>query len=376
MTKFSSIFAKDRPTNLLLMPSFPNPDFVSDGVHLSPQSGLEYLFFLFDSARTVIEASLSSPEVKISSGTESTRLLEDRVMALEQDHRRLNTAYEMSEAIAAERSDFHENVRNEVFFMVSGLPAIKDLRGRDWMDKAIADVQGMIRTLLGKDLKVVVVHNATGRRDTETRYSVRMEYASESQEVRTKFGSFFIGGQDRRPTEFRSISVSNKVTPGTQIRIMILKVIAKRYQARNPEGRARVVGYEARPVLKVIPPESASDKRAKSYHFIEAIRKFPTCFTASELRPIYSKARVHFKDRLRQTFVVLDDDFSPASAPSETVTPTEAVPDDLVDQDGQEGQVITQAANATAARSTAPPGGRKRTQPGSSDQPERQRARH
>ena len=74
-------------------------------------------------------------------GLEATRVLEDRVMALEQDHRCLNRSIEMSSAITAEREDFQENVCYKVFFMVSGLPAInKELRGREWMTQASSDV--------------------------------------------------------------------------------------------------------------------------------------------------------------------------------------------------------------------------------------------
>ena len=149
MSKFSSIMATNRPSNLLLMPSFPTPSFEADGMHLTASSGLEYLFFLFDSAKDVIVASGTETEVKVSTGSEATRVLDDRVMGLEQDHLRLNQSFEIFYAVNAEQDDFQENVRNKAFFMVSGLPRIKDLRGKEWMTQALSDVQWMIRTLLG-----------------------------------------------------------------------------------------------------------------------------------------------------------------------------------------------------------------------------------
>ena len=297
-------------------------------------------------------------EVKVSTGSEATRALEDRVMALEQDHRRLNKSYEFSTAVAAEREDFQENVRNEAYFMVVGLPAIKDLRGRDWMTKAMSDVQTMIRTLLGKELKIVVVHNATARSPgAEVRYSVQMELASSSQEIRSKFGSFFIGGQDRRPEALRSISISNRVTPGTQVRIMILKLLAKRYQSSNEGAKARVIGYEARPMIKLTPPETARDKRVKNFTYIEAIQKLPTNFTSSELRPIITKARVHFKGKLRSTFVVLDDDVQlPRDLPSAVVAEQLAGdgPDE-VDDLPDSGEPAAPVVPASAARKRGRP---------------------
>ena len=306
--KFSTLMTTDRPSNLLIMPSFPNPVFESDGVHLNPTSGLEYVFFLFDTAKEVIKKSVMElPEVSVVIA-ESSRVVEDRVMALEQDHQRLNRAFELSAAITAEREDFQENVRNEVFFMIAGLPQIKDLRGKEWMDKAIADVQGIIRVLLGKDLNILVVHNASGRAPgSEVRYSVRMEYAADSQEIRFKFGSFFVGGQDRRPDALRSISISNKITPGTQVRLMVLKLLARRYRSNNPEAKVKVVGYESRPMLKITPAES--DKRPRSYNYIEAVTKLPVNFTSAELRPIIAKAKIHFRNAIRSTFIVLSDDY-------------------------------------------------------------------
>ena len=224
------------------------------------------------------------------------------------------------------------------------------------MTRAISDVQSMIRTLLGKDLKVIVVHNASGRGpNAEVRYSVRMEYAADSQEIRSKFGSFFVGGKDQRPEALKAVSVSNKITPGTQIRLMIMKLMAKRYRASNPEGQARVVGYESRPTIKITPPESSADRRVKVYTYIEAIKKLPTSFASSELRPIVAKARVHFKDKLRQTFVVLSDDMSLPSVQSSAAAAAQD-PDgsSVVDSDGgEEDAPASNPASNSAGRKRA-----------------------
>ena len=176
------------------------------------------------------------------------------------------------------------------------------------MAKAISDVQGIISTLLGKELPIVVVHNASGRApNSDVCYSVKMMYAADSQEIRSKFGAFFVGGKDRRPDHLKSISISNKVTPGTQIRIMILKLLAKRYETANPGSKDKVIGYEARPMIKINPPEGSS-RRVLNYTYIEAIQKLNTSFTAAELRPIVAKAKIHFARCMRATFVVLSED--------------------------------------------------------------------
>jgi hypothetical protein len=175
-------------------------------------------------------------------------------------------------------------------------------------------VQGIIKILLGKELPIVVVQNVSGRSaDSEVRYHVKMECAAHSQEIRSKFGYFFTKGTDTRPPSLASVSIGNRLTPASQIRIAILKLLAKRYVDSNEGGKARVVSYEARPMLKITPPAGASDMRVKNFTYMEAIRKLPVNFTPTELRPILNKAGHRFSGRLRSTFVVLSDDMKVAS---------------------------------------------------------------
>jgi hypothetical protein len=231
MRTFSSVLSEGRPKNLLLMPSFAAPDYEADGIHLTPYAGVEYLVHLFDSAKDLIKHQHLDDPVKIEAGSESTRLLEDRVMALEQGHKILGKDFETKFAADAELECFQENVRNECYFVISGLPKISDsLRGKEWQNKAVSDVQGVIRLLLGKDLPIIVVQNASGRgAEAPVHYHVKMESTAASQEVRGKFGMFFVGGTDHRPESLKEVSISNRVTPGTQVRLAIMKVMGKRY---------------------------------------------------------------------------------------------------------------------------------------------------
>lgn len=316
LSKFSALMSVNKPEGLIMLPSFSRPDFDPDGVHLTPYSGLEFLFHLFDSSKLALELQQKSANDQRSICHESVRALEDRMMAAEQDHKRLNASFEAKMAIDAELADFQENVRNEVFFVVSGLPRIpSDLRGREWQTRAISDVQKLIRLLLDKDLPILVVQNVTGRSpDSPTRYHVRMEFAAHSQEIRSKFGSFFVGRIDRRPPALKDISISNRITSGTQVRISVLRLLATRYEKSNPGGKGKVVGYEARPIIRLTPPPESSEKRVRTFTYMEAIRNLPTCFSQEEMAPILAKIDPKFKGKLRSTFVVLsDDDFAPKS---------------------------------------------------------------
>ena len=51
MKNFLSILSRDQPRNLILMPGYSLPKSKPDAVHLTPYSGLEYIYYLFNSAR-------------------------------------------------------------------------------------------------------------------------------------------------------------------------------------------------------------------------------------------------------------------------------------------------------------------------------------
>ena len=88
----------------------------------------------------------------------------------------------------------------------------------------------------------------------------------------------------------------------------MLKVLAARYRASNPGSRVQVVGYESRPLIHITPPTDASDRRVKSYNFVEAVKTLPTNFTPSEVESIMARVNSKLYKSLRATFIVLDDD--------------------------------------------------------------------
>ena len=309
MTIFSQAFSQERPANLLLMPSFPTPAYQDDGVHLTPFSGLEYLMHLFDSAEEVMSALASSPEAATSRNTEVSRVLEDRMMALEQDHRRLNKVVEDKIAIDAEAADGQENERMLDYFVVAGLASIApDLTGKAWQEQAMKDVQAFITLLMGKSMSIVYVKNATARhKDAEVTYNVQMRTVADSKAIRDKFGSFFVGG-DKRPDTMKGYSVRNRVTPNTKVRYSVLQVLGRRYKTSNPGAKVKVIGYEPRPSIKITPDSDASDRRALTYNYVEAVKTFPTNFNSDELDFILKKVNPKLSGRLRSLFIVLSDD--------------------------------------------------------------------
>ena len=310
LTSFSSAMSQERPPNLHLLPSFPTPEFGDDGVHLSGLSGLEFVLHLFDQSELLLEGLSAAPEVTLLKNCEATRVLEDRVLVLEQDHRRLNRIVENKIAVDSELADFRENERYEDCFIIEGLPLIPpEIVGKPWQELAKKHVYKVITPLIGREMRIVVVQNVTNRfAGAEVKYSVKMSSVADSKAIRDKFGSFFVGSKDQRPDEFKPYSIRNRVTAETKIRISILKLLGRRYQDANPGSRVQVIGFDPRPMIKISPSASASDRRVKSFNFIEAVRVLPTSFTTAESESLLKYINGKFLGKLRSLFIVLSDD--------------------------------------------------------------------
>ena len=310
LSLFSQTFRRDKPDNLHLLPSFATPEYDSGGVHLTPYSGLEFLMHLFDSANDLLDQLLLPPEERAEATSEANRVLEDRVMVLEQDHRRLNRVVEDKTASDEELHDFHENERLEIWFVISGLPAIpSEIVGKEWQDRAVREVQAILVTLMGREMEIIVVKNATTRqKDAETTYNVKMANLNDSKDLRRKFGSFYLGGQDKRPDGLKHVNIKSHLTPNTRIRISVLKLLAKRYKDSNPSARAQVISYDPRPMLKISPGPDSTDRRVMMFNYVEAVKKFPTNFSEAEINPIIRRINLKLSGRIRSIFVILSDD--------------------------------------------------------------------
>ena len=292
LTRFSTELMRDKPLNLLPLPSFPTPAFEDDGVHLTAYSGLEFVLHLYDSSCHILDHLNTDTGVKVSHNSESTRLLEDRMVALEQDHRRLCSVVDLKIAIDAELADIQINERHEDWFVIFGLPRIPStFIGKAWQEKAKKDVQPVIRELIGRECSIVFIQNITGRTpDAEVRYKVRLQSVAESKLIRDTFGKFFTGG-DKRPTFFKPYSIRNLLTIESRIRLSLLHVYARRYEASNPGSQTKVIGFENRPVLKIIPAQDAEDRRVQTYTFIDAVQKLPSSFSKEEPKMTLDQVR-------------------------------------------------------------------------------------
>ena len=110
-----------------------------------------------------------------------------------------------------------ENKRNEDHFVISGLTKVRSgLSSKEWQVQAQRDVMTVIASILNREPAIRVVHNQTGTRRVTT-YLVQMVEPADACSVRSKFGSFFAGGRDSRPSALKEISIGNFVTPATKV---------------------------------------------------------------------------------------------------------------------------------------------------------------
>ena len=143
---------------------------------------------------------------------------------------------------------------------------------------------------MGHDVPIEYISNATGPgRDAQVRYNVKLYSVEVSKEVRTKFSSFYHDGVDKRPTFFKPYSIRNLLTQGSRIRLAILQVIGRRYKDANQGSVVKAIGYDPRPLLRIIPAQDADSRRVQTFTFTEAVKKFPTTFSKSDLQFILSK---------------------------------------------------------------------------------------
>ena len=146
LVQFSKSLSPLIGPGLHVLPSFPFPELEADGVHLTPYAGLKFVVQLFDSSLELIKASVAPLPVSVAKVQETSRVLEDRVVVLEQGQHHLRRELQMKTAIDAELADFEENVRNECFFVISGLAQVPpELVGREWQNHAKDLIQSKIR---------------------------------------------------------------------------------------------------------------------------------------------------------------------------------------------------------------------------------------
>ena len=253
-----------------------------DGIFLTPVSGLHYVIHIFDQACSILDLAPMDAEVKISSVQEAVRHHDDRLAYLENRHGSLSAHHDLKQAAHAEFSDWMLNKSEEDWVTITGLPRLSCGR-REWPDAARKQVNKLVQQVLdinqaNLEGRILFVNNPIPHRTTGmTVYNVQLSSLEAAKGLRGLFSGFFKhSGPKKLPTSLRGISVRNKVTLATRVRISILHQLGVGFTARNPGGSYKVHGYKSRPLLVTIPArQSSGTARQQTYNFIEAVKSLP-----------------------------------------------------------------------------------------------------
>ena len=313
-TSFSSVFSSDARPNFHLLPSFSSQDLLPDGVFLTPVSGLHYVIHLFDSAESVLATSVLGGDAQLSLVRESVRQHDDRMAYLENRHNRLIDVTNLRAAVDAEFDDFVMNRSEEDWFTISGLSRLTQIAPSEWQDAVRHQVASVVKIVLNVnrirlDFEVVHVVNPFRHQTTgPTTYNVRMNSVSVAQRIRDLFSGFFRHNRPvRLPSELKGLSIRNKVTKETKIRIEILRQLGEIYQAANPGSSYKVRGFVPRPLLLTFPPQN-SNTRPRTFNFVQAATTLGCRFSDQHLAQIYRVIGNSCQGLLSTLFIVLNDD--------------------------------------------------------------------
>ena len=313
-SRFSLTFNDGKPDNLFLLPSFSCQDLLPDGAFLTPVSGLHYVLQLFDSSEAALELVASSGNAQFGSVKETVRTHDDRMTYIENRHVHLQQRVDLKIAIDAEFNDWVQNRSEEDWLVVQGLPRLSsDLSNHDWQKAAKKQVTELIKFVLNIDrsdvnFRVLLVLNPF--RHIPTRpplYNVRMDSISSSQRIREIYSGFFRKERPMKlPASLKGVSVRNKITLNTKIRLAIMRELGSIYKDSNQGSSFKAHGHDTRPILITTPPRGAG--RPRRYTFIQAVTTLKATFSDANLIKIFQNINDHHPGELQALFVVIRDD--------------------------------------------------------------------
>ena len=303
-----------RPLNFHLLPSFINQSY-SDGVNLTPVAGLHYVLWLFDKTESVLIDAASTPEGQLEVVRESVRSHDDRIAYLEHDHSQLQHDYSLKAAIDGEFADWMENKANEDWFNVQGLPRITSESSQAWQTQVKKQVRDLIKTVQQANKVhfsfeiLYVVNPIRFRTSGPTCYNVHLGSVESSRRLRELYSGFFRQNNPvRLPSSLKGVSLRVMLTLNSRVRLAIMRQLGANFKASNPGGSFKVRGHDPRPTMIIFPPAKAANSRPRTLNFVQAATSLPSNFNDESLILIYQANGQNNRGKLRQLFVVLNDD--------------------------------------------------------------------
>ena len=254
-------------------------------------------------------------DIKLLRVQEAVRVHDDRISYLEGRHGSLHVGSRLKVAKDCEFQDWMTNRSEEDWLTILGLPRLGQMLSREWQVAARRQVTNFLKDVLHQhrvrlEFSVLHVTNPVKHRPAgQTVLNVRMNSIAVSKRIREVYSGFFSRTNNiQLPNNFRGISVRNKVTLATRIRIRIMQQFADKYIASNPGASATVKGYDSRPVLVTMPPRGSTTLCPRSFNFIEACTMLPPTLSDDALAQVFQVVGTSHQGELRSVFIVLNDD--------------------------------------------------------------------
>lgn len=211
--EFNQLF-RGSPSAIQILPAFPQIELTPDGFTPTPVSAINYLVHIEKSIEqysTVLPWSDNDQLALL--GTKHSSL-DQQVQALQQDHIRLRQEFEIKTAIDAELDDWHENEKDEICTIVTGLKRLTgNMDSREFQKVHVQRVQQLVDSMFdaGSVIPAVkFVKNLSGNKDSMT-IEAHFESPKASKFIRDRFARFYRPNPPPRPAVLKDINMRNKV---------------------------------------------------------------------------------------------------------------------------------------------------------------------
>jgi hypothetical protein len=286
--------------------------FEKDGIHLTEDSGHNFIESILRSAEEVFKAIEINPnetesETEHEVKTEEPVDVKDLIPVLKARFEADNMMF----ARLREEIDSNANKSREDRVVVTGItckePLPADNRQRiEKLKEIVAEVFQAIKPgFAGK-----ILYASQGRNnETLPMLEVKLDKTEHAVSIRKAFA-------EKRKKEkltgcLERIFVSNSINVGTRVRIEILKAIAKRIS--NAQDLAYVASFISRPVMHMRLRSDKNARPSKTFTFIDAVKQYGSKLKPEDLQESYAKAGKAFQGQLEQNFVVLKESDSEAA---------------------------------------------------------------
>jgi len=221
---------------------------------------------------------------------------------------RIEDRQDLTESRAAEDRDEQLNRSYESRVVFHGLPCLVGLSRPELRDAAFKRLTDVLKELFPTSTYTLI--SASYFDSERPVYEGSFSSVSEAAALRRDFGKRPAAA--RKATGYRLL---NSVTPGTRVRLSILRTLSAAYKRKHPSGIANVLGFLPRPVIKYRPEGSGPFRTSGFVDAVTTLTPISLGLIDADFQHAYRTAGQKFAGQLSSLFLVLSDR-SPQAIPA------------------------------------------------------------